>query len=269
MADNTSEAMAETGGHGAMRVHTKIEGGVATLTLDHPPVNVITQALARELREAIRALAEHADLRVLVIAATGKHFSAGADVAEHLPPTFRDLIPEFVETVEAVAEFPQPVIAAVRGRCLGGGFELAQAADLVIAEEGASFGQPEILLGVIAPVACVTLPRLAGPGAAAELLFTGDAIGAPRAAAMGLVQRVVPDGRVDEEAAGLAARLARLSAPALRLTKHALRGAAVRTRSDALRLAERIYVDELMATEDAVEGLQAFLEKRPPVWRHR
>ncbi len=252
-----------------MLVKTSIEGGVATLTIDNPPLNVITQALARALREALPPLAERGDLRVLLVRAEGKHFSAGADVGEHLPPTYRDMIPEFLETVEAVAAFPQPVIAAVRGRCLGGGFELAQAADIIVAGEGASFGQPEILLGVIAPLACVALPRVAGRGAAAEMLFTGDPVTARRAAERGIVQRVVPDDQVESEAAGLAERIATRSAPALRLTKHTLRASALRARPDALRLAERIYVDELMETEDAVEGLRAFLDKRAPNWRHR
>jgi len=252
-----------------MLITTKVEDGVATLTLDHPPLNVITRALARAVRDALPPLAERGDLRVLLLRAEGKHFSAGADVGEHLPPTYRDLIPEFLETVEAVAAFPQPVIAAVLGRCLGGGFELAQAADVIVAGESASFGQPEILLGVFAPLGCVALPRMAGRGAAAELLFTGDALTARRAAELGIVQRVVPDDRLDREATALAGAMAARSAPALRLTKHALRAAALRARPDALRVAERIYIDELMETEDSVEGLRAFLEKRAPVWRHR
>ncbi|HEU4764045.1 MAG TPA: enoyl-CoA hydratase/isomerase family protein, partial [Candidatus Eisenbacteria bacterium] len=207
--------------------------------------------------------------RAVVLAATGKHFSAGADVGEHLPPAFRDLIPEMVGTVEAIASLPVPVIAAVRGRCLGGGFELVQAADIVVAGESASFGQPEILLGVTAPIACALLPRRGPYGHAAEILFTGDPIGATRAAASGFVQRLVPDDQVESEARAIAARCARHSAAALHATKRTLRAAVGRTRPEALQAAAAIYLEEVMDTRDALEGLRAFTEKRTPVWEHR
>jgi cyclohexa-1,5-dienecarbonyl-CoA hydratase len=171
--------------------------------------------------------------------------------------------------MEALAAFPLPVIAAVRGRCLGGGFELVQACDLIVAGEGASFGQPEIALAVSAPIACVLLPRRTTPGAAAELLFTGDAISAARAFELGLVQAVVPDERVETEALALAKRCARHSAAALRATKRTLRDTAHAPLGEALHLAAGIYVNDLMRSEDPLEGLQAFLSKRPPVWRHR
>ncbi|HET9952470.1 MAG TPA: enoyl-CoA hydratase/isomerase family protein [Candidatus Eisenbacteria bacterium] len=252
-----------------MTLKTGRDGDVATLTLDHPPLNILTQALSRELRSALAGLAADPSLRALVLAAEGKHFSAGADVSEHLPPAYREMIPEFVATLETLASFPLPVIAAVRGRCLGGGFELAQCADVIVAGEGATFGQPEIVLGVTAPIACVLLPRRASPGLASELLFGGETISALRAQAAGLVQRVVHDDQVESEAQALAQRFARHSAAALRLTKKTLLAAADRPRRDALREAASIYLHELMATEDAVEGLTAFVEKRTPAWRNR
>lgn len=252
-----------------MALGLTIEDGVATLTLDHPPLNILTRAVLRELREAFAKLAGTPELRAVVLAATGKHFSAGADVGEHLPPEYAELIPEFADTIEAIAAFPLPVIAAVRGRCLGGGFELAQAADVVVAGEGASFGQPEILLGVTAPAACVLLPRRIGYGDAAALLFTGDAVPAARAKEMGFVHAVVADDAVEAEAAALAKRVARHSAVALRETKRALRETATLPRDEALRRTARAYVDDLMASHDALEGLRAFLEKRPAEWRHR
>ena len=252
-----------------MTLKTGLADGIATLTLDHPPLNVLTLALARELRQTLASLATERELRAVLLAAEGKHFSAGADVGEHLPPVYREMIPDFMETLEALASFPVPVIAAVRGRCLGGGFELAQCADVIVAGESASFGQPEIVLGVTAPAACVLLPRRVTPGAAAELLFSGDAIPARRAMDLGLVQRVAPDGEVESEARALAQRFARHSAAALRATTKTLLAAADRPRADALRAAAAIYLEELMETEDAVEGLRAFLEKRTPTWRHR
>jgi cyclohexa-1,5-dienecarbonyl-CoA hydratase len=176
------------------------------------------------------------------------------------------MIPEFLDTVRGFARFPVPVIAAVRGRCLGGGFEIAQAADLIVAGESASFGQPEIQLGVMAPAACAVLPARCPRGLAAEILFTGDAIDARRALEAGLVQRVVPDDRLMDEALALAARMARHSAAALRATKRALRLSD--TAAAALDAAGALYVDELMQTRDAHEGLLAFVEKRRPAWTH-
>lgn len=252
-----------------MSLTLTLEDGVATLTLDLPPLNILTRAVLGRYREAMARLAAEPGLRAVRLAAAGRHFSAGADVGEHLPPEYAELIPEFAETIEAVAAFPLPVVAGVRGRCLGGGFELAQAADVVVAGEGASFGQPEILLGVTAPAACVLLPRRIGYGDAAALLFTGDAIPAARARELGLVHAVVADDAVDDQARALAARIAKHSAVALRETKRALRETAAMPRAEALRWTARAYVDDLMAGHDALEGLKAFLEKRPAEWRHR
>jgi cyclohexa-1,5-dienecarbonyl-CoA hydratase len=250
-------------------LRTSTEDGVATLTLDHPPLNILTRAVMTELREELARLAREPALRVLCLAAAGRDFSAGADVREHLPPEYAELIPEVAETMEALAAFPLPVIAAVQGRCLGGGFELAQAADLIVAGESASFGQPEIALGVTAPFASVLLPRRAVWGAAAELLFTGDPIPAARARELGIVQRVVPDDSLAAESRALALRCACHSAPALRATKQTLRSAAALPVAEGLRVAADLYVRDLMRAEDPIEGLRAFLEKRPAVWKHR
>jgi cyclohexa-1,5-dienecarbonyl-CoA hydratase len=246
------------------------EGGIARVTLSRPPLNILTREVLRALRAALGTLAEDPALRVVVLGAAGRHFSAGADVGEHLPPTWEAMIPEFLETVAALRAVPVPVIAAVNGRCLGGAFELVQAVDLVVAGEGAVFGQPEIRLGVIPPAACALLPALAGPARAAEIVFTGDPVTATEAKAAGLVARVVPDGRVDDEAAALAARIARHSAAALRVAKRALRTPQrERAEAESLAAAGRLYAEALMRTSDAIEGLTAFVEKRSPAWTHR
>ena len=167
--------------------------------------------------------------------------------------------------------FPLPVVAAVRGRCLGGGFELAQAADLIVAGEGASFGQPEILLGVTAPAACVLLPRRCGYGAAAEILFTGDAIArGPRERSWDSCTRSSPTTRWTSEALALARAIARHSARgAARDQAHAARDGGDAARRRRCAWPARAYVDDVMRTDDALEGLKAFLEKRPAAWRHR
>jgi cyclohexa-1,5-dienecarbonyl-CoA hydratase len=243
--------------------------GIGRLVLNHPPLNILTRDVLATVRAKLDELRTDPSLCVLVMQAEGKHFSAGADIAEHLPPDVSDMIPEFIATVEAIADFPQPVIAAVRGRCLGGGFELVQAADMVVAGEGAVFGQPEIVLGVFPPAACALLPALCAPSQAAELVFTGEPITAGDARGAGLVNRVVPDDRVDEAALELAGQIARHSAAALRATKRALRAGNAAARTAALNEAGRVYLDDLMQTADAVEGLRAFLEKRTPTWVHR
>ncbi|MEK7668855.1 MAG: enoyl-CoA hydratase/isomerase family protein [Gemmatimonadota bacterium] len=251
-------------------IQRSVENGIARLTLDSPPLNILTRALLADLRTALAELGEEPTIRVLVLGATGKHFSAGADVGEHLPPVYAEMIPEFLATVAALRAFPAPVIAAVRGRCLGGGFELAQGADLVVAGEGASFGQPEIVLGVFPPAACALLPEAIGPARAAAIVFTGDPMTAAEAQAAGCVARVVPDERVDEEALALAGRIARHSAAALRVAKRALRGPARGHRAaETLAAAGKLYVADLMQTADATEGLTAFLAKRPAQWTHR
>jgi len=252
-----------------MTVHSATGDGIARLTLDRPPLNILTRKALAELRGALAALATDPTTRVVILGAAGKHFSAGADVGEHLPPEWQAMIPEFLASVEAVRDFPVPVIAAVRGRCLGGGFELAMAADLVVAGAGASFGQPEIMLGVVPPAACALLPDLVGPARAAALVYTGDPMGAGEALACGLATRVVPDADVDVEAQVLAGRVARHSAAALRVAKASLRTPARRrAASEGLAAAGAHYADDLMTTHDAAEGLTAFLEKRTPTWTH-
>ena len=248
-----------------MLVEGTATDGIGRITVNHPPLNILSRAVLGRIRHALASLAAQSDLRVVVLAGAGKHFSAGADVGEHLPPDFRAMIPEFLETVSAIESCPVPVVAAVHGRCLGGGFELVQAADIVIAGESAVFGQPEILLGVLPPAACVILPERCSYGAAAEIVFTGDPISAARAQAIGLVQRVVPDDQLAAESTAFAERIARHSGAALRLAKRALQ----RDRRAMLDAVGALYMDELMATRDAVEGLTAFQEKRTPVWSHQ
>ena len=250
----------------ASAVTFSIGDGIGQLVLSDPPLNILTRAVLGQIRTGMRELETDKSLRVVVISAEGKHFSVGADVGEHLPPHYPDLISEFLDTVRVVHGFPLPVLAAVRGRCLGAGFELVVAADIVIAGEDASFGQPEIMLGVFPPAACAMLPDNCPQGMAAELVFTGDPVDARDAQRAGIVRHVVPAERVREEALDLAKRIARHSGAALRHTKHALRHESMDRTDGALQHAGRIYVAELMETKDAIEGLHAFLEKRQPVW---
>jgi len=252
-----------------MTIHASVEDGIGKIVLDEPPLNILSQKVLGDLREELGNLEGDKSLRVLVMCAEGKHFSAGADVGEHLPPAFEQMIPQFIDTVAAIDSFPLPVIAAVKGRCLGGGFEVAQAADMIVAGEGALFGQPEIILGVLPPAACAVLPDICSAGQAAEIVFSGEALGAQQAKEAGIVLRVVPDEEVLSSAMELAGKISRHSAAALRVTKRALRAGLEDRRAATLAEVGKLYVDELMSTEDAVEGLQAFLEKRKATWKHQ
>ena len=244
------------------------ETGIGRIELDRPPLNILTRELLTGIRRTLERLAEQPDLRVVLLTATGAHFSAGADVGEHLPPHYLSLIPEFTDTIAALDAFPLPIVAAVRGKCLGGGFELVQAVDLVVAGASTVFGQPEIVLGVIPPAACVLLPERLPAGVAARLIYGGDPITAAEAERWGFVARVVADEDVERAALEEARRLARHSAVALRAAKAVLRGVGAAARRAALRAAGNIYMHDLMASHDAVEGLRAFTESRRPVWTH-
>lgn len=252
-----------------MSVQVSVENGIGEVVLNHPPLNILTRAVLGQIRDAAATLAGDRSVRVLLLRAEGKHFSAGADVGEHMPPQYEELIPEFMETITALRDFPLPTVAAVRGRCLGGGFELAQAIDLVVAGESASFGQPEIMLGVIAPAASALLPMLTTTARAAEIVFTGDAMSAADAYAAGLLARVTADDVVEQEARALCGRIAKHSGAALRITKQVLRAGETAARTAAFAEAERLYREDLMQTQDALEGLNAFLEKRPATWKHQ
>jgi cyclohexa-1,5-dienecarbonyl-CoA hydratase len=250
-----------------MPLTVEIRDGVAHVLFDAAPLNILTQTLVAELRGTLATLGEDRSVRVLVVSAAGRHFSAGASVEEHLPGAVETMLPELMETIGTLDRFPMPVIFAVQGRCLGGALEVVLAGDMVIAAEGALLGVPEIQLGVLPPAACVQLARLVPAGIAAELVFTGAPIDADAAQRAGLVLRVVAADVLLDEAMTLARSIALHSRAALVEAKRALRTG--RGDTDSLMTeVSRIYLEDLMRTADAVEGLESFIEKRPPEWSH-
>lgn len=245
----------------------EVNEGIGQITLNRPPLNILHLALLRELRAVLEQAAQATTLRVLVLRATGKLFSAGVEVADHTPDKVGEMIPLFDAVCRALADFPAPTLAVVHGHALGGGCELALCCDLIVASETANLGQPEIKLATIAPIAALTLPGVIGYRRAAELLFTGEPLGASEAARAGLINRAVPAGELAATVEGYLSQFNKLSAPALRVCKQALRLSAVAW--SQLPAIEKLYLDELMATSDAREGVQAFMDKRAPQWRHQ
>ncbi|MBI4769102.1 MAG: enoyl-CoA hydratase/isomerase family protein [Chloroflexi bacterium] len=247
----------------------QIADGVGTLTLQRPPLNILNIAMLRELGEALALAAGEASLRVLVLRAQGtlRVFSAGADVGDHKAGRVGEMIPLMDGACAALAGFPAPTLAVVHGHALGGGCELALCCDLIYAAQKATFGQPEIKLATFAPVASMQLPGLVGYRRAAELLLTGEAIPAAEAERIGLINRAVPDDELGGAVDALLDRLKALSGAALRAAKRGLQlGVAGWPARSAV---EVVYLQDLMSTADVHEGLNAFEEKRAPVWQHR
>jgi cyclohexa-1,5-dienecarbonyl-CoA hydratase len=253
---------------GPVKTWLERDGRLLRLRLARPKANVLDAAMTAALDEA---LARHADtpaLTGILIDHDGPHFSFGASVEEHLPGRCAAMLKGFHALILRVFGAPVPVLAAVRGQCLGGGLEVALAGSRIFAGRDARLGQPEIALGVFAPAATALLPLRLGRARADDLLFSGRTVGADEAIALGLVDAVADD----PEAAAVAwfdQHLAPRSASSLRFAVRAARAEAAAGLAARLAELERLYLDGLMATRDAAEGLEAFLAKRPARWEHR
>jgi cyclohexa-1,5-dienecarbonyl-CoA hydratase len=242
-------------------------GGALWLTLHRPPVNVLDIATLREVRRALKGLPTRRDLKVLVMrSALAGTFSAGMDVGEHRRERVGQMLGAFHRLVLFLDQIPQVTVAAVDGRCLGGGSELALSCDVVLATPSSTFALPEIDLGCFPPVAAVMLPRLAGR-AAYEMVLLGEPVSAEEALRRGLVNRVVDD--LEAATADWVSRLAAKSGSVLALARRAVRQGARGTFAKALARTERLYLEELTRTRDSEEGVEAFLEKRRPRWTDR
>ena len=244
------------------------DGALLRLRLAKPKANLVDAAMIEALHEALTQYRRHVMLRGVILDAEGPHFSFGASVEEHLPDRCAAMLESLHALLLELLEFPVPVLVAVQGQCLGGGLELALACGRIFAAPGAQFGQPEIKLGVFAPAASALLPYRVNQPDAEDLLLTGRSVAAAEALAMGLVQAVAED----PAAAALAwfeQHLLGKSAAALACATVAARGVMQHKVRERLAELERLYLDWLMRTRDANEGLAAFLEKRQPAWTHQ
>jgi cyclohexa-1,5-dienecarbonyl-CoA hydratase len=248
-----------------------IEDRIARITLARPPLNILNIEMMQEIGQALDDLVGERDLVAIVFdAAPESHvFSAGVAVEEHIEETIYQMLETFHAIFRSLSQLAKPSIAVVDGAALGGGCELVAGCDIVVASDRARFGQPEIKLGVFPPVACVLLPLIVGDKHARELILTGDLIDANEAARLGLVNYVVPGDRLEQKTQEILAKLREFSGASLEATRRALDLGRGRSLDSALAEVEDMYLHELMKTEDANEGVKAFMEKRKPVWRNR
>jgi cyclohexa-1,5-dienecarbonyl-CoA hydratase len=240
---------------------------VVRITLNRPPLNIFDIAMMEEMDNAISRVRSVADVKLLVIDHRGKAFSAGVSIQDHTPDKVEEMLEKFHGMFRHLDALAVPSLALVDGMALGGGCELAAFCDMVIASDRAAFGQPEIKVGVFPPVAAVLFPHLIGRNRTLELLLTGEIVDAAEAKAMGLISKVFPAESFREKAEEFIGKLSSLSGPVLRLTKRAVDMGLYTGVKEGLAAVERLYLGELMQTEDAREGLKSFLEKRKPVWK--
>lgn len=248
----------------------EIKDDTASLTIDRPPVNVLNIATMTEMNDAVASLIGNTDVKILVITGSGeKAFSAGVDVADHTEEKVEDMIRIFHDIFRNMAKLDQVTVAAIKGLTLGGGCEVAIFCDLIFAADNVKIGQPEIKLSVFPPIALLIMPQLMGMKRAAELLLTGKIIQSSEALDIGLVNKVVPLDSFDTKLEEFLKPIKELSLVGLKYSKKGMYLGLTTDFLDRLEQIEKVYLEELMASEDAHEGLKAFLEKRPPVWKNK
>ena len=251
-----------------LKVWFEAEGRLLRLRLSRPKANIVDAEMIAALDKALTEHLDNASLSAVLLDAEGPHFSFGASVEEHAPGKCVDMLRSIHALVLRLVESPVPVLVAIRGQCLGGGLEVALAGHLIFTAPVASLGQPEMKLGVFAPAASCLLPEVIGPQRAIDLLLSGRSVTGTEAVAMGLAFVAA----ADPEAAALLyfnEHLKPKSASSLRYAVKAARCDFAARVKAKIASVEQLYLDGLMKTYDAVEGLDAFLEKRPAKWEHR
>ena len=249
-------------------IEVKFENGLGTITLDRPPVNVLNIAMMEEINEVLASWQGEKALKVVLFDAVGKCFSAGVDVGEHMGDMAPKMIGAFHRMFRLMDLLGIPTLASVYGSCLGGGCEVAVFCDLVISSEDAKYGQPEVQVGVFPPIAAQIMPRIIGRKAAMDLIMSGRIISAEEALGMGLINKIVAKDDLNSATQDFLKPYLKLSAEVLRKTKKAITAGLMDDFEPSLKVIEDVYLNELMLTADAQEGLNAFMEKRKPVWKN-
>ena len=252
-------------------VTLEIKDRVARVVMARPPLNILTIRMMKEMNQLIQRIGAMPDICAIVLcsAPSTRAFCAGVAVEDHKAETVYQMLESFHAIFRTLNAISKPVVALVSGAALGGGCELVAFADIVIATQLARFGQPEIKLATFPPVSACVLPRIIGQKKARELILTGELLTAEEARSLGLVNYVVNDVELETRAAEILGSLRQLSAPALELARRAMVAADGLPFEEALKQTENIYLNQLMSHKDPNEGIQAFIDKRPPVWKHR
>ncbi len=256
--------------HKESNILFEIKEDKAFLTINRPPVNILDIATMEDMNDAILSLKGNTDVKVLVLTSMGdKAFSAGVNVADHTEDKAEQMLDTFHGIFRNLQNIDAVTVAACKGLTLGGGCEVAIFCDLIFAADNLKIGQPEIKLSVFPPVALLILPRLVGLKHAAELLLTGKVITAEKAEKIGLVNKVVPLDTFDSELDHFIQPFSELSLVGIKYSKKGLALGLETNFLEGLERIEKLYMDSLMSTEDAKEGLKAFMEKRAPNWKNR
>jgi len=243
---------------------------MAFLTINRPPLNILNISAMEEINDALSSLVGNKDVKALVISGSGeKAFSAGADVVDHTEDKVEKMLKVFHDVFRNLSKLDQVTVAALKGLTLGGGCEVALFCDLIFAADNLKIGQPEIKLSVFPPIAILILPRLVGLKKASELLLTGKIIEAQEAEQIGLINKVVPLASFDSELESFIQPFTELSLVGLKYSKKGINLGLETNFLEGLEKIEKIYLEELMTSEDAHEGLKAFMEKRKPLWKNR
>jgi cyclohexa-1,5-dienecarbonyl-CoA hydratase len=250
-------------------VHLDFAQGIARINLNRPPANVLSVEMMEDLNQVLESLEYQREVKLVVLAAPGKYFSAGFELSDHVGDRGYMMLEGFRRVFENLLKLDKPTLGIVAGPALGAGCMLAAGCDITLAAASAKFGFPEVKAGVFNTVAAALLPHLVGRKRAYEMILGGASVPAADAERMGLITRAVPDERLDAEAGALIQRFQDGSAPVLQLVRRSIAGALDLPFSDALRHAEDVYLNQLIGTDDAEEGLKAIMEKRKPVWKDK
>lgn len=246
----------------------KKSNGIARITFDRPKHNVLNIDMMAEFNTELDLLRTDNSLKCVVIRGEGPSWCAGVEVADHRPEMAPKMIAAFNGIFKRIEKIQVPVIAAVHGACLGGGMEVAIACDIVVAVKSATFGQPEIKLGFFPPYAAVRLPQLVGPARAIEVCTTGKRYSAEEAQQMGFVAYVAEDDKFTETVDQIISEIRTSSPLIIRLNKRAVKKHLGLSFTDALEGVSDLFLNELMKTEDTLEGIRSFEEKRRPEWKN-
>jgi len=249
------------------RLTFDLQPPVSRICLSNPPLNIIDIPMMEELAEALIEIESRSEIATVILSGSQKAFSVGVDVAAHTPDKVEEMLAKFHAIIRALVSSRKVSIATVHGHCLGGGAELAMVCDLVYTSELAIWGFPEIRLGCYPPVAVTALAALVGQKHAADLVLTGRSITGKEAATIGLANSVMPEIDLEHAVQSAVDHLSQLSPAAVAITKKAIYAWDSIHFDKGLARAEKIYFDELMKTKDAQEGVNAFLEKRQPMWK--